>query len=265
MRFESCAITDIGRKRSQNQDSVTIHPEIGLFVVADGMGGHRGGEVASGLAVKTIPELVLQGAQAPEWSPRSVLTEAIRQANRIVYSASSEQPKLSGMGTTVTALLFKDNKLTVGHVGDSRCYFFRPGAIWQATRDHSFVEEKVRAGLITRDEARTDRQRNVITRSVGISPDVNVEIYEMNVKVGDVFVICSDGLSGMIQEPKMLEIVQSQLFDAPSRDHKKTVETLIEAANSAGGDDNITAVLVEVAELDEITDHGIQETIHGNA
>src|ERR1051325_3325701 len=193
MNFIAEYATDIGRKRAQNQDNLAAHPDIGLFMVADGMGGHRGGETASAMAVQIVPEEVrarLAGACA---DPRQVLTESILAANRKIFERSYHEPQLQGMGTTETVLLFKGGLLTIGHVGDSRCYFLRPDSLWQATRDHSLVQEKLRAGLITRDEVKTDRMKNVITRSVGFEAEVNVEIYEMSVRKGDTFLLCSDG------------------------------------------------------------------------
>jgi PPM family protein phosphatase len=141
-------------------------------------------------------------------------------------------------------LLFKEDVLTIGHVGDSRCYFLRPHAIWQATRDHSLVQEKLRAGLITRDEAKTDRLKNVITRSVGFEREVSVELYQMRVKKDDIFLICSDGLSGLLEDHELMEFIQVHAID--QEDLKSAVDGLIEAANSKGGDDNITAILVKV-------------------
>jgi protein phosphatase len=235
------AATDIGRKRSQNQDSISSNPELGLFVVADGMGGHRGGETASSMAVELIPKLVAQGQSQSGWEPRNVLVQAIRQANEMIHTRSLHEPALQGMGTTSTALLFKDGTLTVGHVGDSRCYFLRPGAIWQVTRDHSLVQEKLRAGIITRDEVKTDRMKNVITRSVGFEADVNVDVYEMEVRAGDMFMICSDGLSGLVEDPEILSLIEKN-----EHDPQQMVERLIAAANSNGGDDNISTIVVEV-------------------
>ncbi len=243
MRYEAFAATDVGRKRSQNQDSVASYPQLGLFIVADGMGGHRGGEIASAISVKVIPEVVEKSMALPDWNPRAVVSEAIRTANRSIFERAIQQPQLRGMGTTTTALLFKGDRLTIGHVGDSRCYFIRKGAIWQATRDHSLVAEKLRAGLITRAEARTDRLRNVITRSVGFEAEVNVEVYEMNVAPGDLFLVCSDGLSGLLEDTQILEALSGHFFDG--HDIKKAVIELIQGANSNGGDDNISAVLIE--------------------
>jgi serine/threonine protein phosphatase PrpC len=246
MHYEAFAATDVGRKRAQNQDSLASLPQMGLFVVADGMGGHRGGEIASAISVKVIPEVVEKSMALPDWSPRAVVSEAIRRANRTIFDRAIQQPQLRGMGTTTTALLFKEDRLTIGHVGDSRCYFMRKGAIWQATRDHSLVAEKLRAGLITRAEARTDRLRNVITRSVGFEAEVNVEVYEMTVKAGDLFLVCSDGLSGLLDDEEILKAVDGHFFDA--HDLKKAVVELIQGANSNGGDDNISAVLIEAVQ-----------------
>jgi len=244
MHFNVGFATDIGRKRSQNQDSVAVNVELGLFVVADGMGGHRGGETASAMAVEIVPESVRRAQRQAEWDPREVLTIALQEANRAIFQRSVEQPQLQGMGTTTTALLFKDGVLTIGHIGDSRCYFIRPKELWQATRDHSLVQEKLRAGLITRQELKTDRMKNVITRSVGFEENVDVEIYQMQVRSGDAFLVCSDGLSGQVDDPGLLQLVQRDLFDGHDIQH--AVRDLIDAANANGGDDNITTVLIEV-------------------
>lgn len=244
MQFRIGFATDVGRRRAQNQDSFTVAPEIGLFVVADGMGGHKGGETASSMAVDIIPHLVREAQKSPSWDPRHVIADSIQRASRAIYDRSAQNPELQGMGTTTTALLFKDGKLAIGHVGDSRCYFMRPAAIWQATRDHSLVQEKLRAGLITREEVKTDKMKNVITRSVGFEPVVNVETYDMEARPGDVFLICSDGLSGLVEDYEIIDIVQRNVFDKNSPE--LAVQQLIEGANNAGGDDNITAILIQV-------------------
>lgn len=141
MEFKVGFKTDIGRKRSQNQDSGAAYPDMGLFLVSDGMGGHRGGETASATAVQEITERVRKGEQRKGWNADVVIEEALISANHAIYQKAIDRPELQGMGTTTTALLFKDNHLSIGHVGDSRCYFLRPEAIWQATRDHSLVQE----------------------------------------------------------------------------------------------------------------------------
>lgn len=243
-RFNSGFATDIGRKRQQNQDRGGSFPELGLFVVADGMGGHKGGETASSMALELVHQHVKKKSSESSWEAKAGLIEAIRSSNQAIYDKSSHQPELHGMGTTTTALFFNDKILTIGHVGDSRCYYMRPGAIWQLTRDHSLVQEKLRAGLISRDQVKTDRMKNVITRSVGFEAEVNVEIYEMIVQPGDLFLLCSDGLSGLIDDQDILMHVQ-RYFDG-AQDLTKTANDLIHAANQNGGDDNITTVLVQI-------------------
>lgn len=245
MQFKVGMKTDIGRKRSQNQDNCAAHPDLGLFMVSDGMGGHRGGEIASATAVETISNFVRNyQKQNKTWDPIQLMTQAISAANHAIYQKSIEKPQLQGMGTTTTAILFQGRTLIIGHVGDSRCYFIRPHALWQVTRDHSLVQEKLRAGLITRQEVKTDRMKNVITRSVGFESEVNVEIYQMMVQPKDCFLLCSDGLSGLIDDSSILEEVEKNYFE--SGDIQKTVDHLISAANSNGGDDNITSILVQV-------------------
>ena len=242
MSFKVGAATDIGRKRSQNQDNIASCPELGLFVVADGMGGHRGGETASAMAVEIIPQIVRSTASGPDWDPKEVIADAILQANNRIFERAQQQPTLQGMGTTTVSMLFKGNTLTIGHVGDSRAYFFRDGNLWQLTRDHSLVQEKLRAGMITRAEVKTDRMKNVITRSVGFEPDVNVETYEMDIQAGDLFLLCSDGLSGLVDDDQIAEILRQD-----SGTLEDAVKSLINAANSNGGDDNISTILIEIS------------------
>ena len=244
MQFKVGFRTDIGRKRTQNQDNGAAIPDLGLFMVSDGMGGHRGGETASATAVETITECLRKAEQDKNWEPEKTLVAAFHSANHAIFNRSLHEPQLQGMGTTTTALLFKDKSLAIGHVGDSRCYFFRPNAIWQATRDHSLVQEKLRAGLISRKDVKTDRMKNVITRSVGFEENVNVEVYRMEVQSGDSFLICSDGLSGLVDDSKILEIVQKNLFEEGNA--QKTVDELVATANTNGGDDNVTSVIVQV-------------------
>ncbi|OFZ79802.1 MAG: hypothetical protein A2583_08895 [Bdellovibrionales bacterium RIFOXYD1_FULL_53_11] len=240
--FNVSFATDVGMKRRQNQDSGAALPEIGLFMVADGMGGHRGGETASSMAVAVITESVRCALQQGGSTPAKVLTEAIGAASKAIHERAAKQPELSGMGTTTTAILFSGDTLTIGHVGDSRCYFIRPGKIWQVTRDHSLVQEKFRAGLITRDQIKTDKLKNVITRSVGFEPSVEVEIFEMDALPGDAFMLCSDGLSGLADEKSILEVIEKRLYG--ENDIKSAATDLIKTANDRGGDDNITAIII---------------------
>lgn len=245
MKFAFSLESDIGRRRKQNQDRGCARPDLGLFLVADGMGGHQGGETASSMAVELIPRFLSEfEKRESEFRSASALTASIQSANRDIFRLSQKESTLHGMGTTTTAMLFKDNHLSIGHVGDSRAYFFRPEAMWQLTRDHSLVQEKLRAGLISRQDVEKDSARNVITRSVGFEPDVFVEMFEMEIQTGDLFLMCSDGLSSQVEDSKILEIVQKWCFE--KSDIQGAVKNLVEAANQAGGDDNVTVLVVQV-------------------
>ena len=243
MKPSAALLSDIGKKRQQNQDNASSRPDLGLFVVADGMGGHRGGETASRIAAEVIPEQV-QNLLKKKPNHKAVLTSSIQKANEEIFDAGLKHPELQGMGTTTTALLFvpEQNKILLGHVGDSRCYFLRPGLLWQLTRDHSLVQEKLKAGIITRDQLKTDRMKNVLTRSVGFEPKVQVELYEMDVHEGDTFLLCSDGLSGLVSDADILKTVEDELF--ANSNINAALEKLIATANKNGGDDNITALIV---------------------
>lgn len=219
-------------------------PELGLFVVADGMGGHQGGEIASAMLVSTLVEHIKKSRIEGRTSAREALLDGIEFANDQIFRRAYAENHLRGMGTTTTAMLVADDTLTIGQVGDSRCYFLRPGMLWQVTRDHSLVQEKLRAGLITRDQLRTDQMKNVITRSVGFEPQVMVDIYDMRVSEGDVFMICSDGLTGMVEDHDILNLVNEYLFD--KGDLTEAVERLISLANENGGDDNVTVALIQM-------------------
>jgi PPM family protein phosphatase len=236
--------TDVGKKRKQNQDAGGAFPELGLFLVSDGMGGHKGGEIASATAVSVICEKVKELTKSPNWDPSFVIEAAIQAANAAIFKLSEKKEELRGMGTTTTALLFKQNHLTIGHVGDSRCYYLKSNALWQATRDHSLVQEKLRAGLIKRKDIKTDRMKNVITRSVGFEPQVEVDLYRVTVTAGDCFLICSDGLSGLVEDPSILKILQTGVIS--EKKHQATTQRLVDAANQNGGDDNVTSVVVQV-------------------
>lgn len=238
--------TDIGRKRAQNQDSFSHHPEMGLYVVADGMGGHQGGETASLMAVQLIPER-FKALKDKKWDNVSALKTAIMDASNSIHLKAKEQPKLEGMGTTAVTILIEHPQVYIGHVGDSRCYLIRHHRIWQLTRDHSLVQEKLKAGLITREKLKTDKMKNVITRSVGFEEDVDVDVYEMQIQPGDVFVLCSDGLSGPLTDELILNAVEGTIGQGLKP--QDTAERLIQEANQHGGDDNITAIVLHAKEL----------------
>ncbi|MBC7387409.1 MAG: serine/threonine-protein phosphatase [Cryobacterium sp.] len=262
MSIEAALLTDIGRRRAQNQDSGGSFPEMNLFVVADGMGGHRGGEVASRMAVDTIHEVMTSSLKAGR-TPAEALELAAKAANAKIMERSKKEEELEGMGTTATTLYFdlakSDNgaksRALVGHVGDSRCYLLRPDGIWQITRDHALVQEKLRAGMITRDQLKTDRMKNVITRSVGFDLQFGIDLYEYEPAEGDLFLICSDGLTGPLEDAMIYDIACEIFFDVIEEEKAdgtpcafgahlaKLAEALVRAANDRGGDDNITALV----------------------
>ncbi len=242
--------TDVGQKRDHNEDSFLVDEDLGLFVVADGMGGHAGGGTASRLAVETIqacmrkaresqPDLFTKPAALEESPLREVLREAVEGACQDIYRAAQGDPALSGMGTTVTAVAMAGPNTFVAHVGDSRCYLARRGHIYQVSEDHSLVNEQLKAGAITADEARHSRLKNIITRSVGFEADVSVDLMGVEAEPGDQFVLCCDGLSNLVEDEEILEVVtKTPIEQAPRR--------LIDLANERGGDDNITVIVVLV-------------------
>ena len=240
---QSFGSTDTGRKRRRNEDAFVCEPP--LFAVADGMGGAQAGEVASGLAASALRESGANGG-----GERRV-AQLIQEANRRVHDRAISDAAASGMGTTITAALFEpDGRVSFGHVGDSRAYLLRDGRLDQLTDDHSLVAELVRRGELSPQEAEVHPQRSVITRALGTDPDVDVDTFSIDARSGDVFLICSDGLSSYVDGSEI-----EQLVSQNRRDLEAAAKTLIQAANRGGGDDNITAVLFAVggAEPEERT------------
>jgi PPM family protein phosphatase len=226
-------LTHPGRKRRHNEDSYIHEPP--LFAVADGMGGAKAGEVASRLAVEALQLRPDVGGD-----PEAYVVDLIQEANRRVYTRATEDASASGMGTTMTvALVDADGShVTIGHVGDSRAYRVRDGELQQLTDDHSLVGELIRSGKLTREEAEVHPQRSVITRALGTDPDVDVDTFVVDARPGDTFLLCSDGLSSMVSDQTILDVVR----DHP-RDLQATAKALIAAANRGGGDDNITVLV----------------------
>ncbi len=240
MKFETWSDTDVGLRREINQDSILVDHDLGLFIVADGMGGHRGGEVASALAIETVSEVIRNEMSQPNKKilPKELLSFAYREASaRIHHKSTHESPELMGMGTTMIGMMAFGKKMYVANVGDSRAYLFRSPYLWQLTEDHSLINEQVRAGVIHEDEAQYMQGRNVITRSVGFERDVNVDVIEREVQPDDCFLLCSDGLSGLCQNSVIAEIC---IRSTP----EKIVHNCIEAAKKAGGDDNVSVIVV---------------------
>lgn len=245
--------TDRGLKRSHNEDSLSVCPDLNVFIVADGMGGHNAGEVASRSAIRSVLEFLRQcesdaeatwpfGVESGLSEFENKLLTAIRLANRDVCNLSMERREYAGMGTTIVAALFDpgSHKVALAHVGDSRCYLVRDGAIQQLTLDHSWVSEQVQKKILTEEEARNHRWKNVITRALGNKLDVEIDVRVETVQPGDVYLLCSDGLSSMVEDPGLLEII----LKAPDLDD--ICDRLVQAANDNGGQDNISVLLVKI-------------------
>jgi protein phosphatase len=227
-------LTDTGRKRRHNEDAFVVEPP--LFAVADGMGGAQAGELASSLAAAALKD-----SQEPGGGGEERVDELIQQANRRVYERQSQDAAASGMGTTMTVALVEDGRVAIGHVGDSRAYLVRDGKLEQLTEDHSLVAELVRSGKLSPEEAESHPQRSVITRALGTDPDVDVDTFSVETKPGDLFLICSDGLTTMVDDETILtEVARNR------NDLKSAAKALVRAANKGGGEDNITVVFFEI-------------------
>ncbi|MGH7539359.1 MAG: Stp1/IreP family PP2C-type Ser/Thr phosphatase [Gemmatimonadales bacterium] len=241
MHITCAGRSDVGVIRSGNEDNYLMVPERGIFIVADGMGGHAAGEVASDMAVRHIARELgsLRGLGDGEVTERMRLS--IRSANGAIFQRTLTEHDKRGMGTTVTALVLYDARFLIGQVGDSRGYLLREGKLTQVTKDHSYVQEQVDAGYLTPEQARTHPYSNVITRCVGANSDVAPDIYVGSVKAKDVFLLASDGLTGMLEDPELHEILKRE----DVLPHEQ-VDQLINEANRHGGLDNITAVLIRI-------------------
>jgi PPM family protein phosphatase len=227
--------SDTGRRRRRNEDNYVVAPP--LFAVADGMGGAQAGEVASQLAASALEA---GDSDAQEATKR--IDELIQEANRRIFDRASTDPSASGMGTTMTVALVEGMTVAIGHVGDSRAYLVRGEHMEQLTDDHSLVNELVKSGKLSEEEAQIHPQRSVITRAVGTDPDVDVDGFTIEAEEGDVFLICSDGLSDMVEDEEILEVLHQNREDLD-----KAVKALVAAANRGGGEDNITAVAFRIS------------------
>ncbi|HEY6224954.1 MAG TPA: Stp1/IreP family PP2C-type Ser/Thr phosphatase [Gemmatimonadales bacterium] len=241
MHITCAGRTDVGIIRSGNEDSYLMVPDRGIFVVADGMGGHAAGEVASDMAVRHIARELgsLKGLSDKDVKER--MESAIRAANAAIFQRTLTEHDKRGMGTTVTSLVLYGTRFLIGQVGDSRAYLLRDGKLTQVTKDHSYVQEQVDAGYLTAEQARTHPYSNVITRCVGANSDVTPDVYVGSAKAKDLFLLASDGLTGMLEDPQLLEIVGQT-----DRMPQELVDQLIDEANRHGGLDNITAILVRI-------------------
>ena len=249
VRLLHAARTDVGMIRSGNEDNyaVNVPPsgDRGLFVVADGMGGHAAGEVASEMAVQTLERELAGLKDLDDRSSSERVMDALRMANRNIHDRTITEVDKQGMGTTASVLIVSGMRYMIGQVGDSRVYLLRDGALQQLTKDHSYVQEQVDAGFLTPEQARYHPYSNVITRCVGASPDVQPDVYQGEVRVGDLFLVASDGLTGMVDDRRLQMLLMSR--SVPER----KVHSLIAEANGRGGLDNITAIVVEIKPEDD--------------
>ena len=249
MRITSCGITDVGVKRTNNEDNYLINDELNLFVVCDGMGGHVGGEYASAIAVNTVEEVLtsmefrpadlgVEPDDGPVELTREKLRYAIRLAGKRIFEKAKEEPELKGMGTTCLALLIDSGNAFIAHVGDSRGYVVRDGRIEQLTEDHSLVNEKIKAGLITPEQAKTHKLKNIITRSLGYMEDVEIDIQVRALRRGDNFVLCSDGLSNLVETGEIGDLVYCDVdndgFPDPGEPGLADVEVILTCAGPDG-------------------------------
>jgi protein phosphatase len=256
--LEFASATDPGKVRSHNEDSIGTEADVGLVVLADGMGGYNAGEVASGIAVAVLTTEIkkaLATTPAHGIDPKTgdalgvaVVREHSARANTSIYEAAKSQPQYAGMGTTLVVALFYDNKMCVGHIGDSRLYRLRGDAFDQVTRDHSLLQEQLDSGMITPEAAKLSQNKNLVTRAVGIDPEVETEIHVHDTQPGDIYLLCSDGLSDMVEDPDIhatLSTLKSNL--------QLAAESLVQQANDNGGRDNVSIILVRVK-----TEYGVK-------
>lgn len=244
MPLISAGLCDIGMKRKTNQDSIYVNGEKNLFIVADGMGGHNGGDIASNLAVTKMPEYVYTN-----WDkdPIALSRDGIAYANSQIKKQGEEDTELEGMGTTMVSFLFRGPSLYLGNVGDSRAYLICKQKLFQLTRDHSLVQEKLNLGLYNREQAADDPHKNVLVRTVGFEADVEIDVFSYKVHRNDIFLSCSDGLHGKVSDKDIVYIVNKNIPDptkCTKADVEKTAAELVAQANANGGNDNISVILV---------------------
>ena len=247
LSWEFAALTDVGRVRAHNEDAVHVDPVLGLAVLADGMGGYKGGEVASAMAVSLVHAnfrrwYVQAGPQAPARVVRRALQAATDEANAAILDGSLTNPNLQGMGTTLVLAAFGPHRVMVGHIGDSRCYRLRNDKLEQLTRDHSLRQQQLDAGAITAEEALSSPNRNLVTRAVGVEAQVLLEMHEHTARPNDLYMLCSDGLSEMVPDAQLFTLLTRQDGGIESK-----VSLLANIANENGGRDNISVILARAS------------------
>ncbi|HXD40303.1 MAG TPA: Stp1/IreP family PP2C-type Ser/Thr phosphatase [Ramlibacter sp.] len=244
MNYEFCIRTDPGLARENNEDSVTVDEPTRLAVLADGMGGYNAGEIASGMATTFIKSelgrwLSQAGRHANSREVRRAMEICVDNANRSIFNAANSNPQYSGMGTTLVLGVFQDGRLMLGHIGDSRCYRLRGTEFQQITKDHSLLQEQMDAGLITAEQAATSSNKNLVTRALGVEDAVLLEVNEHRVEPGDIYLMCSDGLSDMVDDGGIARILANEV------PLEQKVAQLIDTANANGGRDNISVLLAQ--------------------
>lgn len=240
-KLDIAGLTDTGRSRAHNEDTIGWREVLGLVVLADGMGGHNAGEVASRVAVDTVIDIFEQTDPAQRLDLGDLSVEAVQLANKAIFQRSSDDPDCSGMGTTLVMASFEDGHLTVAHVGDSRLYRFRGGKLELLTTDHSLVQEMVDSGYLTAEEASRSAKKNMITRALGVEADVAVDIQRQESQAGDLFLLCSDGLSDLVPAGEIRDLI-----DEHHASLQRSCEALVDRANERGGLDNISVIMVRV-------------------
>lgn len=240
LRIEYGAQCDQGLVRTSNEDSYVANEESMVFLVADGMGGHAAGEVASQISASSVEEIM--SGRSPDTNPEDLLQLAVQYANKRVYDTQEEQPECRGMGSTLTVLTFMKDRYYVAQVGDSRAYLFRDNALEQLTQDHSVVWSLFESGILTKDDISRHPQKNLITRSIGTHPEVEIDFFDGDAAEGDIYLLCSDGLTDVLSDQDILQIIKSS-----SKNPQKIAEKLVDTTNSSGGPDNVTAVVVCLA------------------
>ena len=267
LALEIASHTDAGMVRSHNEDSIASVAEKGLVVLADGMGGYNAGEVASGMATTVITtELrqLLEDKAPHEVDPQSgqkaalkILQEQVAKANTSIYQASLSQPQYAGMGTTLVVALFYDNKVMVAHIGDSRLYRMRGDEFSQVTKDHSLLQEQMDAGILTKEQAKHSANKNLVTRALGIDPAVDAEIHEYDTRPGDIYLLCSDGLSDMVSDEDV-----GMALKALGANLNLAAQQLVQMANDNGGRDNVSVILIRILR-EYPAGHGLASKIFG--
>ncbi len=244
--IEMLAAVDPGRARSNNEDSVATDESMALAVLADGMGGYNAGEVASNMATSFIRTelgrwLREASGQASDAEVRRAMDICVDNANRAIFNSANANPQYAGMGTTLVVAVFREDRVLLGHVGDSRCYRLRAGRLQQITRDHSLLQEQIDAGLITQEQAAFSANKNLVTRAVGVEDSVQLETHQHDVLPGDLYLMCSDGLSDMLDDPAIAQLLIA------NESLESGIHALIDAANDAGGKDNISVILMRAS------------------